>query len=237
MAEQKLKVIVVLPAYNAAKTLQKTVEEIPRDLVDEIILVDDCSNDETCRVAKSLGLTIVQHAENKGYGGNQKTCYRAALARGADIVVLLHPDYQYDPKLIPHFISLIQDGYFDVVLGSRVRSRQETLAGGMPLYKYYANRILTLIENLASGYNLSEWHTGMRAYTREVLEHIDFQHNSDDFVFDSQVLFQVIENRYRIGEISVPVRYFRDASSINFSRSVRYGLETLGVAVRYWLTH
>lgn len=237
MPAQKLKVIVVLPAYNAAKTLQKTVEDIPRGLVDEVILVDDCSNDETCRVARSLGLTVVQHTENAGYGSNQKTCYRTALSHGADIVVMLHPDYQYDPKLISHFVSLIREDYFDVVLGSRIRSRRETLAGGMPLYKYYANRLLTLIENLASGYNLSEWHTGMRAYTREVLEHIDFQRNSDDFVFDSQVLFQVIEKKYRIGEISVPVRYAPESSSITFFRSVRYGLETLGVAVRYWLTH
>lgn len=237
MAEQKLKVIVVLPAYNAAKTLQKTVEDIPHGLADEIILVDDRSGDETTHVAKSLGLTVITHEKNRGYGANQKTCYRAALARGADIIVMLHPDYQYDPRLISHFVSLIRDGYFDVVLGSRIRSRRETLAGGMPLYKYYANRLLTLIENLASGYNLSEWHTGMRAYTREVLEHIDFQGNSDDFVFDSQVLFQIIEKKYRIGEISVPVRYSPESSSINFSRSVRYGLETLGIAVRYWLTH
>ena len=234
---KKSKVIVVLPAYNAAKTLEQTVADIPRDVVNEIILVDDFSHDETCRVAESLGLTVVRHKENRGYGGNQKTCYRLALTRGADIIVMLHPDYQYDPKLIKYFVSFIRDGYFDVMLGSRVRSRRETLAGGMPAYKYIANRVLTFAENLATGYNLSEWHTGMRAYTREVLEHIDFEHNSDDFVFDSQVLFQAIEKNYRIGEIPVPVRYFPEASSINFSRSMTYGLQTLLLAIRYWLTH
>lgn len=237
MTERTLKVAVVLPAYNAAKTLEQTVRDIPKDIVDEIILVDDFSNDETFLLAESLGLTVVRHKENMGYGGNQKTCYRLALDRGADIIVMLHPDYQYDPKLIKHFVSFIRDGYFDIMLGSRVRSRRETLAGGMPAYKYAANRLLTFIENLATGYNLSEWHTGMRAYTRDVLEHIDFVHNSDDFVFDSQVLFQAVEKGYRIGEIPVPVRYFPEASSINFSSSMKYGLQTLGLAVRYWLTH
>ncbi len=237
MVEQKSKVIVVLPAYNAAKTLEQTVVDIPRDIVDEIILVDDFSHDETARMAESLGLTVVRHRENRGYGGNQKTCYRLALERGADIVVMLHPDYQYDPKLISYFVAFIRENYFDIMLGSRVRSRRETLAGGMPAYKYVANRLLTFVENLATGYNLSEWHTGMRAYTREVLEHIDFEHNSDDFVFDSQVLFQAIEKNYRIGEIPVPVRYFPEASSINLSRSMKYGLQTLLLALRYWLSH
>ncbi|MFH1178338.1 MAG: glycosyltransferase family 2 protein [bacterium] len=236
MAE-KSKVVVVLPAYNAAKTLEKTVADIPKNIVDEIILVDDGSSDETSRLAQSLGLIVITHEKNKGYGANQKTCYRAALSRGADIIVMLHPDYQYDPKLIKYFIGLIQENYFDVMLGSRIRSRKETLAGGMPIYKYYANRFLTLIENLASGQNLSEWHTGMRAYTREVLENLDFKNNSDDFVFDTQILFRAIEKNYRIGEIPVPVRYFPEASSINFSRSMKYGLETFGIAVRYWFTH
>lgn len=233
MSNPKSKVIVVLPAYNAVQTLEKTLEDIPKALVDEIILVDDGSGDATTHLAKSLGLTVITHERNKGYGANQKTCYRAALERGADIVIMLHPDYQYDPKLIPYFIDFIHDDYFDVMLGSRIRSRKEALAGGMPAYKYYANRVLTLIENLASGYNLSEWHTGMRAYTREVLEHIDFMHNSDDFVFDSQILFQAVEGGYRIGEVPVPVRYFPESSSINFSRSMKYGLQTLGVAVRH----
>jgi len=234
---KKSKVIVVLPAYNAEKTLQKTVAEIPKDTVDEIILVDDGSNDETVRLAKSLDLTVITHEKNRGYGANQKTCYRAALERGASIVVMLHPDYQYDPKLIKYFVGLIQENYFDIMLGSRIRSRREALAGGMPLYKYYANRFLSLIENLASGQNLSEWHTGMRAYRREMLENLDFKNNSDDFVFDTQILFQAIEKNYRIGEIPVPVRYFPEASSINFSRSVKYGLQTLCIALKYWMSH
>lgn len=237
MTEHKPKVVVVLPAYNAAKTLEMTVADIPKALVDEIILVDDGSSDDTTHLAKSFGLTVIAHETNNGYGANQKTCYRAALDRGADIIVLLHPDYQYDPKLIKYFIGFIQENYFDIMLGSRIRSRREALAGGMPLYKYYANRLLTFVENVASGRNLSEWHTGMRAYKRCVLEHVDFLRNSDDFVFDTQILFQAIEKNYRIGEIPVPVRYFSEASSINFSRSVKYGLQTLCIALRYWTGH
>lgn len=228
------RVVVVLPAYNAEKTLEKTVFDIPREIVDEIILVDDFSSDKTLKIAKSLNLKIAKHRKNRGYGGNQKTCYRLALESKADIIVMIHPDYQYDPKLIKHFVSLIEENYFDVMLGSRIRSRKETLSGGMPLYKYYANRILTFLENLATGHNLSEWHTGMRAYKREVLEKIDFLKNSNDFVFDSQVLFQVIEKGYRIGEISVPVRYFPDSSSINFLRSLNYGARTLSLALSYF---
>ena len=227
------KVIVVLPAYNAAKTLAKTVSEIPREIVSEIILVDDGSSDETCTVAKNMGLFIHKHYNNRGYGANQKTCYSIALERGADIVVMLHPDYQYDPKLIRYFVDFIKEDYFDVMLGSRIRSRREALAGGMPLYKYYANRFLTLVENLVSGYNLSEWHTGMRAYTRQALTSINFKNNSDDFVFDSQVLFQLIAKGFRIGEIPVPVRYSPEASSINFKRSLKYGLQTVVTALRY----
>lgn len=237
MLPQRPKVIVILPAYNAAKTLEKTVRDIPHDRVDEIILVDDASRDETSRIAELLGLTVVRHENNKGYGGNQKTCYKLALDKGADIVVMLHPDYQYDPKLIKYFIDFISEGYFDVMLGSRIRSRKETLAGGMPKYKYYSNRLLTFIENLATGYNLSEWHTGMRAYRRNVLESISFTKNSDDFVFDSQILFQVIDKGFRIGEIPVPVRYFPEASSLNFVRSLKYGFQTLLLASRYWFTH
>jgi len=230
-----MKVTVVLPAYNAEKTLEKTVKEIPKDLVDEIILVDDFSRDETLRIARELGLTIIKHSQNRGYGANQKTCYRTALKRKAGIVVMLHPDYQYNPKLIKHFIALIEENYFDVMLGSRIRSRGEALAGGMPVYKYYANRVLTFVENLATGYNLSEWHTGMRAYRKEVLENIDFRKYSDDFFFDSQMLFEIVRRKYRIGEISVPVIYFPEASSINFRRSVKYGLQTLWLALKYFI--
>lgn len=230
----KPKVIVVLPAYQAEKTLEQTVHEIPRHVVDEIILVDDASSDKTVVVARSLNLVVERHPLNKGYGGNQKTCYRLALERQADIVIMLHPDYQYDPKLIPHFVDFIQNGYFDVMLGTRIRTRKEALAGGMPKYKYYSNRILTILENILTGQNLSEWHTGMRAYRRDVLEAINFMKNSDDFVFDSQVLFQIIEQGFRIGEIPVPVRYFEEASSINFTRSVRYGVGTLIEALKYF---
>lgn len=223
----------VLPAYNAAKTLERTVKEIDRSVVDEIILVDDRSKDETVSLAKKLGIRVVRHLDNLGYGGNQKTCYNLALERGAEIVVMLHPDYQYDPKIIPYLVGLIKGGYFDVMLGSRIRSRREALEGGMPLYKYYANRVLTLVENIISGQNLSEWHTGMRAFKREVLEKIDYMDFSNDFVFDSQVLFATLKKGFRIGEIPVPVRYFKEASSINWKRSVVYGVGTLFEAVKF----
>jgi len=227
------KVIVVLPAYQAERTLEQTVREIPRQSVDEIILVDDASSDRTIEIAQALHLVVERHPLNKGYGGNQKTCYSLALARGADIIIMLHPDYQYDPRLIPHFVDFIRNDYFDVMLGTRIRTRKEALAGGMPKYKYISNRFLTIFENIVTGQNLSEWHTGMRAYSRQVLEAIDFKHNSDDFVFDSEVLFQIIEHGFRIGEIPVPVRYFAEASSINFVRSVRYGVGTVLVALRF----
>jgi glycosyltransferase involved in cell wall biosynthesis len=231
--EKRLKVILVLPAYNAEKTLRWTINDLPGGIVDEIILVDDFSQDKTMEVAQSLGLTTCRHEINRGYGANQKTCYSIALKHGADIIVMLHPDYQYDPKLIRYFVDFIANDYFDVMLGSRIRTRREALEGGMPKYKYLFNRILTIFENLVTGQNLSEWHTGMRAYKREVLENIDFMKNSDDFVFDSQVLFQIVEKRYRIGEIPVPVRYFPEASSINFSRSIKYGLGTILTALKY----
>ena len=228
-----LKTIVVLPAYNAAKTLKKTIEDVPHEYVQEIILVDDCSKDETIQMAQQLGLTIKQHQQNRGYGGNQKTCYDTALEHGADIIVMLHPDYQYDPKLIKYFVELISDNYFDVMLGSRIRSRQEALAGGMPPYKYYFNRLLSFLENMATGQNLSEWHTGMRAYKKEVLQSINYHEFSEDFVFDSQMLFNIVKKGYRIGEIPVPVRYFAEASSINLKRSITYGLATLNEIFKF----
>lgn len=229
----KQKIIVVLPAYNAAATLERTVADLPK-VVDEIILVDDKSNDTTVALARTLGLFVFEHQANAGYGANQKTCYRLALEHQADIIVMIHPDYQYDPKLVKYFAAFIADDYFDVMLGTRVRSRRETLAAGMPLYKYLANRALTIFENLVSGRNLSEWHTGMRAYKREVLEKINWPVNSNDFVFDSQVLFQIVARRYRIGEIPVPVRYFKEASSINFWPSVKYGLGTVWTGLKYF---
>lgn len=226
------KIIVVLPAYNAAATLKKTILDLP-GFVDEKILVDDASHDDTVALARELGLTVFQHEKNEGYGANQKTCYRLALERGADIVVMVHPDYQYDPRLVTYFAEFIADDYFDVMLGSRIRSRREALNGGMPAYKYYANRFLSFIENLSTGQNLSEWHTGMRAYSKEVLMSLNLKATSNDFVFDSQVLFQIIARSWRIGEIPVPVRYFQEASSINFKRSLRYGFQTLGLAIAY----
>ena len=239
MSEIKSKVIVVLPAYNAASTLKKTLDDIPTGFVDEIILVDDSSKDDTVKLANSLSqiskipLIIHKHDKNRGYGGNQKTCYKIAIERSAEIIIMLHPDYQYDPKLIKHFVDFINEGYFDVMLGSRIRTRHEALLGGMPLYKYISNRVLTFIENILSGQNLSEWHTGMRAYKREVLENTDFVRNSEDFLFDSQMLFNILRNGYKIGEIPVPVRYFPEASSINFKRSVKYGIGTIFESLKY----
>lgn len=227
------KIIVVLPAYNAAATLEKTVQDLP-DTVDEIILVDDSSHDETVAVARRLGLFVFSRDKNGGYGANQKNCYRLALDHGADIIVMVHPDYQYDPRLVKYLTSFIADGYFDVMLGTRIRSRREALAGGMPRYKYLANRGLTILENLISGQNLSEWHTGLRAYKREVLEKIDWKNNSDDFVFDSQILFQIVGHGFSIGDIPIPVRYFKEASSLNFWRSFKYGWQTLEVACKYF---
>jgi glycosyltransferase involved in cell wall biosynthesis len=233
------KVIVVLPAYKAAATLERTLTDVPMESVSELVLVDDASPDETVSVAEGLKkrfpkLTVIhRHDNNLGYGGNQKTCYRIALERGADIVAMVHPDYQYDPRLVKYFVGFIGDGYFDVMLGSRIRSRTEALAGGMPLYKYIANRLLSLFQNVVSGRNLSEWHTGMRAYSRKVLETIDFSKFSDDFVFDTQMLFSIVEHDFSIGDIPVPVRYFKEASSINFSRSVRYGLTTVWEALKF----
>lgn len=229
------KVIAVMPAYNAELTLERTVADIPPGSVDEIIVVDDCSRDRTVEVAQRLGLTVVRHEKNLGYGGNQKTCYRLALDRGADYVVMIHPDYQYDSRVIPVAVEIIRLGICDFVMGSRIRTRREVLTGGMPLYKYIANRCLTFIENVALGQNLGDFHSGFRAYRREVLETLPYEQNSNDFVFDTQFLAQAVYFGFKLGDIPVPVRYFDEASSINFRRSVTYGLATLGVIGLYWL--
>lgn len=228
-----MKVVAVMPAYNAAKTLEKTYLEIPKKSVDEVILVDDYSIDETIQVAKKLGIRTFIHNKNKGYGGNQKTCYQEAINIGADIVVMLHPDYQYNPKLIPLLVEPIKKGFFDIMLGSRIRSRKEALRGGMPLYKYVSNRFLTIIENLVLGLNLSEYHTGFRAYSRRVLETVPFASFSDDFIFDQEILISANKLGFSIGEIAVPVKYFPEASSINFIRSTQYGISILFELIRY----
>ena len=223
-------VMVVMPAYRAAKTLEVTWQAIPHDVVDHVVLVDDASDDDTAACARELGIPVFLHEANLGYGGNQKTCYRLALERNADIVVMLHPDYQYEPRLVTAMAGMIASGVYDMVIGSRILGRG-ALIGGMPWWKYVANRLLTAVENLLLGAKLSEYHTGFRAYSRELLASIPWQNNSDDFVFDNQFLAQVILAKYRLGEISVPTRYFAEASSINFPRSVRYGLGVLGVSI------
>lgn len=221
-----------MPAYNAAKTLPRTVAEIPREVVDEILLVDDASSDETVRLAHELDLTVFLHEKNFGYGRNQKTCYREALNRGADIVVMLHPDYQYSPNLIVPMAGMIAYGEYDAVIASRILGKG-ALEGGMPFYKYVANRFLTFVQNILLGYKLSEYHTGFRAFSRDVLENLPLEENSDDFVFDNEMLAQVIYFGRRLGEISSPTRYFPEASSINFLRSVRYGLGVLGTSLKF----
>ncbi len=221
-----------MPAYNAAETLERTYRDLPQGVVDQIILVDDVSKDETVEIARNLGIRTVVHIQNKGYGGNQKTCYLEALKEGADIIVMLHPDYQYDSTLVPELIAPIERGDKDMMLGSRFLGGQ-VRAGGMPLYKIIANRFLTRCENLVLGLHLSEAHTGFRAYSRAVIETIPFLLNSDDFVFDSQVIAQAVAFRFRIGEIGVPTRYFQEASSVGFRRSVVYGLATLWTLVRF----
>ena len=232
--DDRQRVVVVLPAYNAERTLQRTVDEIPREVVDEILLVDDASHDRTVEVARLIGIPTIVHPSNRGYGANQKTCYRAALERGADIVVMLHPDYQYPPRIIPAMVALLKSGHFDLVIGSRVLVRG-ALKGGMPLYKYVSNRFLTLAENLLLGRKLSEYHTGYRAFTRKVLETLPLLENSDDFVFDNQILCQAIHFGFSIGEISTPCRYFPEASSIGPWSSARYGVGVLSTAVLYRL--
>ena len=228
------KIIVVMPAYNAEKTLQQTVAEIPRDIVDEIILVDDASRDKTVEVSQELHLITFQHKRNFGYGRNQKTCYREALERGADVVIMVHPDYQYSPNLIVPMAGMIAYGEYDVVMGSRILGKG-ALAGGMPVYKYVANRFLTLAQNILMSQKLSEYHTGFRAFRRKVLENLPLEENSDDFVFDNEMIAQAAFFGYRIGEISCPTRYFTDASSINFRRSVKYGLGVLATSVKFRL--
>ncbi len=225
-------IVVIMPAYNAAKTLERTYRDLPMEVVDGIILVDDVSQDETVGIAQRLGLKTVVHIQNKGYGGNQKTCYLEALKDGADIVVMLHPDYQYDSTLVPDLIAPIQRGEADMMMGSRFLGGQ-VRAGGMPFYKIVANRFLTACENLVLGLHLSEAHTGFRAYRREVLETIPFLLNSDDFVFDSEVIAQVVAFGFRIDEIGVPTRYFEEASSVNFRRSVVYGFSTLWTLLKF----
>jgi glycosyltransferase involved in cell wall biosynthesis len=220
------KVVVVLPAYRAERTLERTWQEIPRDVVDEVLLVDDASSDGTVRLSQSLGIRTFLHDRNRGYGANQKTCYREALRLGAGIVVMLHPDYQYDPRLITAMAGMVASGVYDVVLGSRILGGTAR-SGGMPLYKYVSNRALTAFQNLLLGTKLSEFHTGYRAYRRQVLETLPLLANSDDFVFDNQVIAQIVAQGYSIGEISCPTKYFPEASSINFGRSVRYGLGVL----------
>lgn len=229
------KIIAVLPAFNAERTLAATLADVPVGSIDEVLLVDDGSTDRTVQVAREMGLTVIEHPDNRGYGGNQKTCYRYALDQGADIVVMIHPDYQYDSRVIPHAVGIIELGICDIVLGSRVRSRREALDGGMPFYKYVSNRFLTTVENVALGQNLGDFHSGFRVYRREVLERIPFDRNSNDFVFDTQFLVQAVRFGFRLGDIPVPVRYFDEASSINFPRSLKYGISTLGMVGQYWL--
>ena len=228
------RVCVVMPAYNADKTLAQTVAEIDRTVADDVIVVDDASRDDTARVARELGLHCLVHPRNRGYGGNQKTCYTEALARGADIVVMVHPDYQYSPKLMPAMAGMVASGHFDCVLGSRILG-VGALKGGMPLWKYVANRTLTAIENLLLGYKLAEYHTGYRAFSRRLLEALPLEENSEDFVFDNQMLAQALWFEFDIGEVSCPTRYFAEASSINFRRSVKYGFGVLATAIQYRL--
>lgn len=236
MTAEEARVVVVMPAYNAAKTVEKTHGDIPTKIVDKVILVDDASQDDTPEIARQLGLDVIVHLQNKGYGGNQKTCYIEALSQGADVVVMLHPDNQYDATRIPSMIQPILDGKADLVLGSRLMGgRSATLKGGMPIWKYVSNRFLTTVENLAFGTHLSEMHTGFRAYSRRLLTTIPFLLNSDDFVFDSEVIAQTVACGFRITEVPVPTRYFPEASSVNFRRSLVYGLSTLNVARKYWL--
>lgn len=229
------KIVVVLPAYYAEKTLKQTYDDLPKDLIDEIILVDDASKDNTVKLAKKLGLSVYVHPQNRGYGGNQKTCYDQALKRNPDIVVMVHPDYQYDPKLVGILCEPIVNGRADIMLGSRIQSRKQALAGGMPLYKYFSNRFLTIVENIALGTNLSEFHSGYRAFRNDVLKTVPYHKFSDDFVFDQEILISAHSSGFIISDTPVPCKYFPEASSINFGRSLRYGLTTLWTVFAYLL--
>jgi len=224
------KVMVVMPAYRAAKTVEATYRALPHSVVDEVLLVDDASNDDTAGKARSLGIRVVVHEKNRGYGGNQKTCYQTALETDADIVVMVHPDYQYEPRLVTAMAAMIESGVYDAVIGSRILGGKAR-SGGMPLWKYVANRVLTLFQNMLLGAKLSEYHTGYRAFSRNLLLEIPWSAGSDDFVFDNEMLAQIILRNYSIGEISVPTKYFDDASSINFSRSVKYGFGVIRVSI------
>ena len=235
MESKKSKVVVVMPAYNAAQTLKQTLNSIPKNSYDEVLVVDDNSCDDTVKVAKELGLKVIKHNKNMGYGANQKTCYKTALEMGADIVVMVHPDYQYDPRLVPFLVGLIDKDVCDVMFANRIRTRKEALKGGMPLYKYFFNRFLTILENVVLGLNLGEYHTGYRAYSRKVLETINFEANSDDFVFDQHIIVQMAILGFRIGDIPVSTKYFAEASSINFKRSVQYGFGILWILLKYIL--
>jgi len=230
------KVVVVMPAYRAANTLQRVVEDVPAGVVDEIVVVDDCSPDDTVAIARRLGLDPIEHERNTGYGGNQKTCYDEARRRGADFVVMLHADYQYDGRMIAAAVEVLRLGICDVILGNRIRTRREAIEGGMPVVKYLANRALTIVENVLSGHNLGEWHSGFRAYRREVLETVPYRRNSDDFVFDSQFLVQCVHFGFKVGDVPVPVRYFDEASSIGLRRSSVYAWQT-GVTFARWYLH
>ncbi len=235
-AGTRKRVLVVMPAYNAEKTLEATLADLPPGCCDEILVGDDCSQDGTVELAKRLGLSVLKTARNLGYGGNQKMLYHEALARGADIVVMLHPDYQYDPALVPYFVGFVERGVCDVILGNRIRSRREALRGGMPAWKYLFNRALTIVLNLTYGLNLGEFHSGFRVYRREVLEKVDFDANSDAFGFDAQFLAQAIRHGFTVADAPMPVKYFKEASSIGFLPSVRYGIDNLKAAAQFLLS-
>ncbi len=228
------RIIVIMPAYHAGRTLEATWRDLPHDIVDQVVVVDDASDDDTVAVARALGLDVILHPHNMGYGANQKTCYKEALARSADIVVMVHPDYQYDPRLVTAMAGMVASGIYDMVIGSRILG-SGALRGGMPIWKYFANRLLTAFENIMLGAHLSEYHTGYRAYSRALLDALPWQRNSDDFVFDNQILAQAIVGRYGIGEVSVPTRYFAEASSIGFRRSVGYGFGVIGTTLLAFL--